>query len=106
MGGENRSPLCPRKKDTLITRLRLHGCFLNKYLHKIGLHDSGLCDICRVPETVEHFLFNCPSHCFLTKSLYDTAEAFKHVPSIGLVLSEEPYQQLIYQYVKSHGIRL
>src|SRR5271163_2075790 len=76
------------------------------YLHKIGLHDSGLSDICRVPETVEHFLFNCPSNCFLTKSIYDTAEALKHVPSIGLVLSEEPYQQLIYQYVKSHGIRL
>jgi len=46
--GKNKSEkLVPRKKDVIITRLRLHNCRLNKYLHKIGRHLTGLCDVCR-----------------------------------------------------------
>ena len=26
------------------------------HLHKLGLHNSGLCDFCEEPETVKHFI--------------------------------------------------
>ena len=29
------------------------------HLHKIGLHNSGLCDFCEEPETVKHPLLDC-----------------------------------------------
>jgi len=32
---------------------------LNEYLHKLGLHANGLCDMCQQPETIQHFLMQC-----------------------------------------------
>jgi hypothetical protein len=54
-----RKPMLPRKKDTLISRLRLGKCGLNFYLNKIDLHESGNCQACGVRETIEHFLLEC-----------------------------------------------
>jgi ribonuclease HI len=48
-----------RKKETVITRLRLGKCRLNYYLHKIGKHPDGKCSTCNVPETIEHYLLYC-----------------------------------------------
>ena len=41
--------------ETIIYRLRTGHNRLNMHLHKIGLHNSGLCDFCKEPETVKHF---------------------------------------------------
>ena len=30
-------------------------------LHKVNVHETGLCDSCNVPETVQHFLLDCSS---------------------------------------------
>jgi hypothetical protein len=48
-----------RRDETLITRLRVGKCRNNHYLFKIGKHPTGLCDICKQPDTVEHLLLNC-----------------------------------------------
>lgn len=50
---------CNRKVERIITKLRLGKCRLNKYLHAIKRHDSGLCNSCKVQESIEHYLFNC-----------------------------------------------
>jgi len=50
---------CNRQQETLITRLRLGKCHLNKYLHEINAHPTGLCQHCNTPETVEHYLMYC-----------------------------------------------
>jgi len=49
-----------RQNQVLITRLRLGACGLNHHLCRIGCHDNGCCTSCNVPETVEHFLLDCP----------------------------------------------
>lgn len=51
-----------RKNETLITRLRLGKCKLNKYLLDYKIHQSGLCEKCQVPEDIEHLLINCTKH--------------------------------------------
>jgi len=48
-----------RRKEVTLTRLRLGKCRLNNNLHKIRRHENGLCDTCKVPETVQHFLLDC-----------------------------------------------
>ena len=40
-----------------IFRLQTSHCLLNYHSQRIGLHNSGLCDQCKVPETVQHLLF-------------------------------------------------
>jgi len=55
-----------RHQEVVITRLRLGKCQLNACLHQIGKHADGLCVICNKPETVSHFLIECPKNvvCF------------------------------------------
>ena len=48
-------------KDTLY-RLRSGNLGLNSNLQKIGKHETGLCPICKVPETTQHFLSECPQY--------------------------------------------
>ena len=48
-----------RKKDVSVTRLGLGRCKLNYYMHKMGLHDSGLCSTCRRPVTIKHYILEC-----------------------------------------------
>ena len=49
-----------RYKEVTISRLRLGRCRLNYYLNLMSCHVTGLCDTCKVPETIEHYLLNCP----------------------------------------------
>lgn len=52
----------PRHETSLITQLRIGHVPLNKHLHRIGKYDSPTCSACeRRPETVRHFLLECPS---------------------------------------------
>jgi len=68
-----------RHKEVLITRLRLGMCGLHSYLHKIGKHQTGLCDTCQVPETVEHYLLQCPyANIFKDSSIKNLQEALNN----------------------------
>ena len=96
----------PRCKDTVITRLRLNSCFLNKYLHKIGLHPNGLCDVCQLQESVEHFLLCCVKHKDLSSLLSGSASALGHLSSLEVFLSSEPYISIIYNYIEANVIRI
>ena len=96
----------PRKKATTISRLRLQSCFLNQYLFKIGLHPDGMCMVCRVQESVEHFLLKCAKHQKLTNLLIEAAGNQGLSPSLSLFLSSEPFLTIIYQYVSSVSVRI
>jgi hypothetical protein len=50
-----------RKKEIVITRLRLGKNQLNSYMKQINLHENGLCGDCNQPETTEHYLIECPA---------------------------------------------
>jgi hypothetical protein len=50
-----------RAAETMAFRLRSGKCALNANLFAMRCHDTGLCDACGVPETVQHFLLECSS---------------------------------------------
>ena len=49
-----------KKECEIIMKLRTEYINLNHYLHHINYHTDGNCDHCGVPETVSHFLIDCP----------------------------------------------
>jgi hypothetical protein len=53
----------PRRQCSIITQLRTGHIGLNAYLARFGAVDSPLCQTCREPETVNHFLFTCRRFC-------------------------------------------
>ena len=56
------SSLNNRGAESVIHCLRMGNIGLNDNLQKVNRHESGLCESCEVPETVEHFLCFCPKY--------------------------------------------
>ena len=96
----------PRRKETIITRLRLHHNQLKLYLKKIGAHDTGLCDVCKVDESTEHFLLHCTQHANLAIRLSEAAANRKLPCTINTFLEWEPFLTYIVAYVKENGIKI
>ena len=79
-----------RHQETVITRLRLGKCHLNKYLHEIKAHPTGFCNYCNTDETVEHFLMHCHhSNIFHKKPI-----------TLSQGLTEPDHQTYIYERIK------
>ena len=54
--------LSQRKHEILLFRMRSGNVGLNSNLQKLGKHETGLCDYCDQPETIQHFLLECPKY--------------------------------------------
>jgi len=76
-----------RKKEVILTRLRLGKCRLNSYLHEIKLHPTGLCATCNQPETIEHHLLKCKNK--ISKHLTEMCRSLRISPSLENVLKNE-----------------
>ena len=90
--------LMPRRKNSIISRLRMQCSCLAAHLHKINIHASGLCDVCNKPETTNHFLFECISTYSLRLQLFSMCAVLKVKPSIGNVLTIRPLQDMVYNF--------
>jgi ribonuclease HI len=88
-----------RRKETLITRLRLGKCLKNAYLHEIKRHPDGLCAACRQhAETVTHFLLECSVSTIPVK-LRTASLALQLEPNLSNFLSNRELQDLIVSLV-------
>ena len=48
-----------RKNEIILFRLKSGHCLLNYPLFRKNQHPDGLCDFCKVPQSIKHFLFEC-----------------------------------------------
>jgi ribonuclease HI len=94
------SSLSPRQKEVKVGRLRLQCCKLNKYLHKINMHDTGLCSSCNVPETVDHFLLSCSKMTEMHQVLSNKCSVLKLPFSISNLLSITSLQDILYHFIR------
>jgi len=93
-----------REMETMITRLRLGKVRLNHYLHRLGLHPTGLCPACGDQETIEHYLLRCVNQSQLTNSLRDVCSHTD--PTLAMVLTNPATYKIIYDYVLGQQRRL
>ena len=77
-----------RFETSVLFRLRSGHCRLNNNLYKIGIKDSPDCALCRIPETVEHFLISCPQYSTRRSTLEDTARLANISFTLQNVLTE------------------
>jgi len=76
-----------RHQEVVITRLRLGKCQLNAYLYQIGKHRDGFCVTCNKPETVSHFLIECPNNV-VCSAVHAACSEFELIPALNVVLSD------------------
>ncbi len=74
-----------RKEQVIINRLGQviinRHCKLNKTLHVMGKHPTGLCDECQEEETIKHIFISC-------KKYIQERQEFKYqLREIGIVYS-------------------
>jgi ribonuclease HI len=90
-----------RKKETVISRLRLGKCRLNAYLHEIHRHPDGLCELCQEAETIEHLLLRCKTNDFAEKLQSACAALSPPVPpSLTNILSSPKLADLVFDLVR------
>ena len=77
-----------RKNEITLYRLRSGNLGLNCNLQKIGKHETGLCPICKVPETTQHFLSECTQY-IIPRSMLLTDTNTNDPNNIILLLSSE-----------------
>jgi ribonuclease HI len=85
--GQGKGKLITRNREVMINRLRFHACKLNIYLFKIGLHVDGLCETCKVEESVEHFLTECKSNTELIEQLRSESTSIKVMFDVKTILT-------------------
>ena len=89
----------PRKKEVLISRLRLGRCHLDQYLFQMKKKVSGKCRTCpSKEETISHFLLECPTQELLRHHIRSKLQ----IQSVDLrtMLSNSASIDLIYHWVK------
>ena len=95
-----------RHQETTINRLRMQCCGLKAYLHKIGVTESDLCDVCGVKEDVQHFISTCVKHSELHLKLKAVRDKKKLENKLNHILSDVDCSDIIFEYVISQHIRI
>ena len=96
-------PMLPgRRLDVMARRLRLGRCSVNAILHSLKCHDTGLCDTCSVPETIQHFLLECTGT--VAAAVRDTCADLGVPPYIDSVLGNAAILTVIAENSKSRRL--
>ena len=68
-------------------------------LHKLHIGETANCAICRVPETVQHFIVECPKQlCLQTKLKHECTRTSKQF-NIKTVLTYDRCINLVYAWI-------
>ena len=88
-----------RGREVIAIWLRFGKCGLNFYLNIIGKHATGYCSRCHVPETIEHFILQCPENLELTMKLTEKYVTEKIGAGITNVLKNDKTMAIIIDYI-------
>ena len=89
--------------STQLFRLRSGHCRLTSHLHCLGLHPTGNCKQCQVPETVSHFLFACTTYHSERIKPKRTMESLNIDFALLSVLSDDQATKHVEEFIRTTG---
>jgi ribonuclease HI len=93
----------PRRKETIISRIRLQHTKLNGGLHKLGIHNDGLCVTCKKTENGYHIIMDCIKYKKLNKELQrkiSNKENFNY----RYILRNPALMEIVADFILEHNI--
>ena len=78
-----------RKLSTIRARLRLNRCSLNASLAERRITGDPNCDVCQVPETVEHCLLVCPRYAAPRQQCTSALNLLGLQPNLAVLLGAD-----------------
>ena len=94
-----------RKKEVIISRIRLQQTQLNSGLFKIKLHPTGLCQTCLVPQTGFHLIWECLNTVELENQLSKKLNKSKPF-NFNLILNIPDIMDIMAEYTIKHNINI
>ena len=95
-----------RRKETIITRLRIGRCGLNRYLHQNRHHPTGACEKCNVQESIQHFLLECGSNSILRSDLQTICHRKRIPVNLASILNDDECCEVIFRFIHESGRRI
>lgn len=96
-----------RSQQVVLTRLRLGHCALNSNLYLINKHRDGLCDKCRVPETISHVLLECVQYSVHRRTFFNNLSGLGVTTvSLPVLLQLKDYKvtSILIGFLKASGL--
>ncbi len=81
-----------RKEETVISRLRIGHSALNKSVQMIEKHDSGQCNKCGLPETVEHDILHSSYKGYEAVNFLKATKLYDPPPPLLISMPNTPSQ--------------
>ena len=81
-------------------------CQLNHYLFRICLHPDGLCDQCKIPDTVEHFIEVCSKYSEARQRLQHALNQIGVTFETPQILRSTAAAKLVETFVRESGKRI
>ena len=91
-----------RKKEVIISRLRLGKCRLKQNLKRMNLHETGLCETCGTEETIEHWLLHCEETTQLGMELGNFCKRIQKPTTLQTILNSEICHDIIYKWIQNN----
>ena len=95
-----------RKKEVIISRLRLGKCRLKQNLKRMNLHETGLCETCGTEETIEHWLLHCKETTQLGMELGNFCKRIQKPTTLQTILNSEICHDIIYKWIQNNPKKL
>ncbi len=97
-------PNVSRKKETIISRLRMLQTKLNEGLKKIGKSQTADCDVCGEIESCEHFLLHCSKTEELRRRIQTILQTNQATWTYQNIMNNQKILDSIASYVIEKGI--
>ena len=92
-----------RRKEILISKLRIGKCALNQHLFLLKHHPDGKCQVCpQEDENVRHFLMECPAQSVLREEIRTRT----NLSEMSTMLSNPASVDLIFRWICKNRINL
>ena len=89
-----------RNEEIMFHRFRLGVTSLNYKFFEIGLHNDGQCQVCKVPETIDHYLFTCKRYDRIRNT---TLKSLKAPITVKNLLTNEQNIKMFLRYLNKSG---
>jgi ribonuclease HI len=95
-----------RRKDKTLARIRMGHVLLNDRLCIFKKHPDDLCSQCKVPENIEHYVWQCAQYVEAQTELIQKVRSMGITPSLNNILFLEKCSDPLYEYILATGRKL
>ena len=95
-----------RPQEVTLHRIRLGICKnLKNFQYKIGNHPNGLCETCKIPDNISHFMLHCLKYKKQRETLIKNTKSRQDITLTQLLNKKENYHEIL-KFLKNCNVQI